>query len=55
MKFRIHFELSDGTEDSIVVCGETVEDIRDKANAEVTKRTPHVADAWSEEIREEPR
>lgn len=45
---KIHFVLSDGTEDCIVVSGDTDEEIREKAEAELTKRGGR--DAWSEEL-----
>jgi hypothetical protein len=48
MKFKIHFTLNDGTEDSIVVSGDTLEEIREKAYAELDKRGGR--DAWSEEL-----
>jgi len=48
MTFRIHFEHQDGTEDSFIVIGETVEEIRVKADAELKKRGG--AHPWSEEL-----
>lgn len=48
MMFRIHFTLADGSEDSIVISGETVGDVREKANREVEKRGG--SDPWSEEL-----
>lgn len=48
LKFRIHFVLSDGSTDSIILECETLEEIRDKANAEVNRR--NARDAWSEEL-----
>lgn len=49
MKFKIHFTTGD-TEDSIVVSGDTIEEIREKADIETKKRNG--TDCWSEEIRE---
>ena len=48
MTFKIHFDLPDGTEDSIVLSGETAEEIRDKAVAELWKRGGK--NPWSEEV-----
>ena len=48
MTFKIHFELSDGTEDSVIITGDTVDEIRTKADAELEKRGG--ADPWSEEL-----
>jgi hypothetical protein len=48
MNFRIHYTLSDGSEDSIIVTGDDIEQIREKADAEVAKRGG--TDPWSEEI-----
>ena len=48
MKFRIHFEWPDGTEDNIVITGETIEDIRAQAKEEVEKRGGK--NPWSEEL-----
>lgn len=48
MTFRIHFEYADGTEDSIIVTGDTIEDIRSEAARALALRgaTP----LFSEEI-----
>lgn len=48
MKFRIHYTLPDGAEDSIVITGESTDEIREKADAEISKRIG--TDPWSEEI-----
>lgn len=48
MTFRIHYTLPDGTEDAVVLSGDTVEEIREKANYEVSKRK--ATNAWSEEL-----
>ena len=48
MKFRIHFELPDGSEDSIDIEAETLEEIRKKAGLEVFKRRG--TNPWSEEL-----
>ena len=46
MKFRIH----DGnSEDSLVIEGETIEELREKAEKETSKRG--WKDCWSEEIK----
>lgn len=46
--YRIHFTLSDGSEDSVVVSGGSLEAIRKRAHEEVEKRGGR--DPWSEEI-----
>lgn len=48
MKFRIHYELANGDEDSIVIEGDTLDDIRQKAGEEVAKRSGQ--NPWSEEL-----
>lgn len=52
MKFRIHFKVPDvdgqQAEDSVVVEGDTVEQIREKADSEVLRRGG--IDPWSEEL-----
>jgi hypothetical protein len=52
MKFRIHFEFPDGTEDSFVVAGETLEEVRKTAGVELFRRVGSVdgGNSWSEEI-----
>ena len=49
MKFRIHFEHHNGTEDSIIIEADTIEEIRAKAKLELEPRL--VKNAWSEEIK----
>lgn len=53
MKFRIHSTVptynEQDYEDSVVVEGETIDDVRERANAEVTRRGG--VDPWSEELR----
>lgn len=46
MIYRIHYTLTDGTEDSIVCSGETIADIRELAEEEVSRRRG--ANPWSE-------
>ena len=48
MKFKIHYTLPDGSDDSIVISGETTDEIREKADAELAKRGG--TDPWSEEL-----
>lgn len=48
MKFRINYTLPDGSDDSVVISGDTTDEIREKADAELTKRGG--TDPWSEEI-----
>ena len=38
MKYRIYFTLPDYSEDSVLIHGYSLEDVRDKANAEVKRR-----------------
>jgi len=38
MKFRIDFELPSGEEDHFFVTGDSIEEIREKAHAEIKKR-----------------
>ena len=38
LRFEIHFELHDGTEDYIVISGATIDEIRAAAEREVAKR-----------------
>ena len=48
MRYEIHFTTKDGRGDYVVVEGDTVEEIREKAEAEVSKRDGR--DPWSKEI-----
>lgn len=48
MTYKIHFTLADGSEDSVVVSGETVDEIREAAQHELDKRGGF--DPWSEEL-----
>lgn len=48
MRFRIHFEWPDGTEDSLIITGDSIEDVRQKADAELLKRGGK--NPWSEEL-----
>lgn len=50
MSFKIHFEYADGTEDSIIVHGETIEEIRAMAGQELHKRGG--LNPWSEEVKQ---
>lgn len=50
MTFRIHFETQGGHKDYVVVRADTLEEIREKAVAEVKARGGF--NAWSEEINE---
>lgn len=50
--YRIHFTHSDGTEDAIDISGDTVEDIRAKADAELARRNADPESAWSEQVAE---
>lgn len=46
MRYRIHYTLADGAEDSIVVSGESIADIRERAEEEVSRRRG--TNPWSE-------
>lgn len=48
MTFRIHFTWPDGTQDSVIVSGDTIEEVREKAQEAVASR--NATDPWSEEI-----
>lgn len=48
MKFRIHGTYADGTTDTWLVEGETIEEVRAQAMEIVNSR--NLADYWSEEV-----
>ena len=48
MKFNIHFEHPDGTEDHVVVNGNTIGEIQEKAGLELARRRG--TNPWSEEV-----
>lgn len=48
MQFRIHYTLPDGSEDSSVVAGETIEEIQLAAQDALAARGG--VDPWSEQI-----
>lgn len=48
LRFRIHFTDINGAEDSVVIEGDTIEEVRELALAEVAKRDGQ--DFWSQEI-----
>lgn len=51
MRFRIHFNLADGSEDSIVLSADSLKDIRRMAVDEMHHRgVNNIDDAWSEEL-----
>lgn len=51
MKFKIHYNGE--YEDSLVVEGDTITEIAEKAEAEADKRGWNTADCWSEQIEEQ--
>ena len=54
MKFRIHVERSAdcfNVEDTFIVEGDTVEEIREKAEAALWERNLRGAEVWSEEMK----
>lgn len=48
MRYRTHYTLADGSEDSIVLSGDTIEEIREKAQSEIERRG--ATNPWSEEL-----
>ncbi len=48
MTFKIHFEHADGTKDFVVLSGDTIKEIQEKAEVELKKRVG--INPWSEEI-----
>ena len=48
MKFRIHFTIGDDEEDSIIVEGYNIDEVKNKADIEVGKRNG--ADPWSDQL-----
>ena len=52
MKYKIHY--NGAYQDEIIVDGETIEEIREKAFSEGDRRGWDRQDCWSEEIREYP-
>ena len=48
MTFKIHFEYEDGAQDSIIIDGDTIEEIRSKADIELKRRGG--LNPWSEEL-----
>ena len=48
MNFRIHYTLPDGSNDSTVVSGETIEEIQAAAQQVVAERCG--SDPWSEPV-----
>lgn len=48
MKFEIHFTLPSGDEDFVVIEGDSIESMRETADAEVQKRNG--INPWSKQI-----
>lgn len=48
MRYRIHGTASDGSEDSIIIDGDDLEELQKQAVEETTKRG--WVDLWSEEL-----
>jgi hypothetical protein len=48
MRFEIHFEREDGTEDYIIVSGDSLKEIRQQAEVEVEVRNGK--NPWSREV-----
>ena len=48
IKVRIHFTLPDNSEDSLDIEADTIEEIRERAAQEVSKR--NATNPWSEEL-----
>ena len=51
MKFIIHFSWPDGTDDSICIEGDTVDDVRERAKAAMLSRGINESTCWSEEVK----
>lgn len=49
MTFRIHYELPSGEEDSVIISGETIEEIRTKADNHLERVGADTESAWSEQ------
>jgi len=49
MKFKIHYTIQ-GVEDEIIVTGDTIEDIKKRADEEMTRRGVDQSTRWSEEL-----
>lgn len=50
MTYKVFFTLTNGETDSIVIEGESIEEIQEKAKSEIEKRG--AIDAWSERIQQ---
>lgn len=50
MVYKIHYTLPDGTEDNVIVSGDDIDEIREKANHEVESR--NATNPWSENLEE---
>ena len=50
MKFKIHYTYPDGTEDELLLSGEIIEDIRERAFSEMERRGINSSNWWSERI-----
>lgn len=48
MKYRIHYWLTDGSEDSFILSGDSIEGIQQKAAEELSRRGG--TGPWSEKI-----
>jgi hypothetical protein len=48
MEFRVNFDYADGSEDSFIVEGDSIEEIREEAKDELAKRQG--LHPWSEDI-----
>ena len=51
MTFYVHFSWPDGTDDQIAICGETIEEVRQKALAAMLERGVDERTCWSEEVK----
>ena len=50
MKFRIHYTLQGDIEDSFILDGDSIEEMREMAESELTRRGG--VDPWSEDLTE---
>lgn len=50
-KFRVHFEYDNGTQDDVVIQGDTIEECRKIAEQQLVKRGVENNHHWAEEIK----
>jgi hypothetical protein len=50
LRFKIHYELTSGEEDYVMMAGETIEEIRQKWDIFKKDRGLEVTNEWSEQL-----